>query len=165
MSLILRSDKGSRLSISEMDNNLIYLQGLSGGMIKLKVDDITFEDFNSAGVHSRVTFVLTDAKPANRILCGIVFKLTQSFITDSLMYPIYGIRSIFNDDILNKSVSEFGNIFSIYEDTEDVSITFAFSSPIDEYGNNGSFGPVPPGDNPVDYTSGNIEVYLILKDI
>ena len=31
MSLVLRSDKGSRLSINEMDDNLIYLQELAGG--------------------------------------------------------------------------------------------------------------------------------------
>jgi hypothetical protein len=31
MSLVLRSEKGSRLSINEMDDNLIYLQELAGG--------------------------------------------------------------------------------------------------------------------------------------
>ena len=40
MSLVLRSEKGSRLSISEMDDNLIYLQNLASGVVELTYSEL-----------------------------------------------------------------------------------------------------------------------------
>lgn len=158
MSLILREVKGSALTFGEMDGNLTYLD-----YSVVKVDDLTFNDFNSAGATRGVSFLLTDAKPANKMLCGYVLKLTENFITTSMIYPSIGRSYVFNFELLNRSVSQFGNRVSLYEEVEDFTISIDFASSIDPYDPYGGFSF--DQSNPVDYTSGNIEVYLILKGI
>ena len=89
MSLITRQSKGSRLTIEEMDNNLLYLESLSGNtnLPQAKIgsdtnysqfdDDGSLRFFGSATVYNdQVVDILTEITSNGKPLTGRMFRNT-----------------------------------------------------------------------------------------
>ena len=86
MPLILRAEKGSKLTISEMDGNLLWLAGNISGSSAGGVIPVTGSSIDASNTPITSSFFVGDGSKLTNI--------TASFITSSNVYGPYGANSV-----------------------------------------------------------------------
>ncbi len=113
MGLILRSVKGSKLTISEMDGNLTYLQSLSGSSeftgntSSNTISDIWVDNFHGGtyyGDGSNLTGIVAGAGTIPTTYSELVANISSSALTAGATYIITDFQTCYaEEDILATS--------------------------------------------------------------